>query len=311
MTSPATHAATVAHWEEKQFYCLGKETVRFVEQATIPAVDASGRVLLATPSTLVRSPNGNGGVYAALEASGALNAMEKEGVKCLDIVCVDNALARGGDPAFVGACVAAGVDIGCRALPRSHPDEKVGVFAADAAGRLRVLEYSELSPADAAALSPDGATPLYAWANICMHYASVGFLRAAAKDLGVARPLFHAARKPVATVDSPITPAIKLELFIFDAFDAVPAEKVAVCGVAREDAFAPVKAATGAADTPAHARAAVLAQGARWVEAAGGTVASATGIEVAPCVSYAGEGLEGVVGGRAVEEAGAVLLGKK
>jgi UDP-N-acetylglucosamine/UDP-N-acetylgalactosamine diphosphorylase len=305
MTSPATHAATLAHWAARDWYGLGADTVHVFCQATIPAVDARGRVLLATPSSLVRSPNGNGGVYAALATSGALDEMEATGVEAVDIVCVDNALARGGDPAFVGACLAAGAAVGCRALARASPHEKVGVFAAGEGGRLRVLEYSELPPADAAALAPDGATPLYPWANICMHYATPAFLRAAAADLGVARPLYHAARKPVRTVDGgDATPAIKLELFIFDAFDAVPAADVAVFSVDREEAFAPVKGATGA-DTPADARRAVLAQGKHWVEAAGGSLASSLsdGIEVTPATSYAGEGLEGVVGGAVVAAA--------
>lgn len=310
MTSPATHAATLAHWQEKDWYGLGQNTVHFLQQASIPAVDAAGRVLLASASTLVRSPNGNGGVYAALQASGALDGMENAGIKFVDIICVDNALARGGDPAFVGACIEAGADVGCRALPRASPAEKVGVFASDARGRLRVLEYSELPPDAAAAMGPDGVTPLYAWANICMHFASVPFLRAAAADLGVARPLFHAARKPVKTLDSPATPAIKLELFIFDAFDAVPAVNVAIFGVDRAEAFAPVKGATGV-DTPADARAAVLAQGARWVRAAGGRVEGVAGTEVVPKVSYGGEGLEKVVQGRVIEDEGdAKLLGQ-
>ena len=71
-----------------------------------------------------------------------------------------------------------------------------------------------------------------------------------------------------------------------------------------EEAVAPVKGATGA-DTPADARAAVMAQGKRWVEAAGGGLAPTLtdGVEVTPATSYAGEGLEGVVGGAVVEAA--------
>ena len=67
--------------------------------------------------------------------------------------------------------------------------------------------------------------------------------------------------------------------------------------VAREDHFAPVKNAPGSAtDSPDTARAAILAQGARWLAAAGATVSAAAGVEVPPLVSYAGEGLEGLAG---------------
>ena len=182
--------------------------------------------------------------------------------------------------------LAAGADVGCRAVRRERPEEKVGVFARESRGgsnRLRVLEYSELDPERARAV--DGATgrPLFAWANVCMHFFSTAFLRSAAADLGCGpggRALYHCARKPIpshcaASGADVSVPGIKLELFIFDAFDAVPEERVLVCGVARADAFAPVKNADArepgvvGADTPAAAREALLARRARVGEERG------------------------------------------
>jgi acetylornithine deacetylase/succinyl-diaminopimelate desuccinylase-like protein len=42
----------------------------------------------------------------------------------------------------------------------------------------KVLEYSELDPAEAAAVDPATGQLLYNWANICMHYFDAAWLAA-------------------------------------------------------------------------------------------------------------------------------------
>jgi hypothetical protein len=64
--------------------------------------------------------------------------MSARGVEALDVVCVDNILARVADPEFVGCCYARGSQLGARMLAKAYPEEKVGVFAQDEAGKLRV-----------------------------------------------------------------------------------------------------------------------------------------------------------------------------
>jgi UDP-N-acetylglucosamine/UDP-N-acetylgalactosamine diphosphorylase len=74
--------------------------------------------------------------------------------------------------------------------------------------------------------------------------------------------------------------------------------------VARDEEFSPVKNAPGSSsDSPDTARAQVLALHKRWVEAAGGRVVEqegkgAQGVEISPLLSYGGEGLAELVGGR-------------
>jgi hypothetical protein len=106
------------------------------------------------------------------------------------------------------------------------------------------------------------------------------------------------ARKKIACVDAesgnvvkPEKPnGIKLEQFVFDVFPMTPLEKFASLEVHRHDEFSPLKNARGTGeDDPDTSRADIMAQGQRWVEAAGGIVITdgeAVGVEVSPLISY-------------------------
>lgn len=329
MTSEATDAATRAFFEEHAFFGLRPAQVSFLSQGALPALDERGRAILASPGRLALSPNGNGGIYTALRASGALREMVASGVEALDCWPVDNALAQPLSPEWVGRCLERRADVGCRVLARRGPDEKVGVAAlvkgSGAAGderRLAIVEYSELSPERAARVDAATGKLVFNWANACLHFFSRAWLEratdyisrgaeragAASERAGAASeragaafgqppPLtFHVARKTIPSVHGPV-PGIKLELFIFDPFFL--AQAPCMVEVERGREFAPVKNAPGSGvDCPETARAAVLTQHRAWIEAAGGVVEAADGVEVSPLVSLAGEGLESICRGQ-------------
>jgi len=97
-------------------------------------------VPLCAASQVAKAPDGNGGLYAALEDSGTLAHMAAGGVEALDVLCVDNILARVADPEFIGCCYSRGSQLGARMLAKAYPEEKVGVFAQDEGGRLQVRQ---------------------------------------------------------------------------------------------------------------------------------------------------------------------------
>ncbi|MDR1270184.1 MAG: UTP--glucose-1-phosphate uridylyltransferase, partial [Planctomycetaceae bacterium] len=67
MTSPATHHETVRFLEQKNYFGLRKEDVFIFCQGTMPAVSLeTGKVLLDSQSSLVLSPDGHGGMLAAI-----------------------------------------------------------------------------------------------------------------------------------------------------------------------------------------------------------------------------------------------------
>ncbi|KAI8462664.1 MAG: nucleotide-diphospho-sugar transferase [Monoraphidium minutum] len=316
MTSPFTHADTVAHFEAGGahfeaggYFGLDPAQVTFFQQGFLPCMTEEGVVIMESGSKVAKAPDGNGGLYRALALSGALDQMKAAGLEALDVYCVDNSLARLGDPEFVGCCYARGTQVGARVLAKASPEEKVGVFAATPEGRLQVLEYSELDPAKASATDPATGQLYFNWSNICMHYFSIPWLEATVKALSGPGAAYHVARKAIPSKTGAKIPGVKLEMFIFDPFHT--AEATTLFEVARDDHFAPVKNAPGSdTDSPDTARALLLGQGARWASAAGAAVAGGcAGLEVPPLVSYAGEGLEGVVRGKAVNAPGPWLLG--
>lgn len=270
MTSSATRAAT-----ERCF--AGCPGVSLFDQPSLPVLcPSTGRFLMATRSSVATAPDGNGSVFGALVSSGLLGKLQSQGVRWLHVIAVDNALSRPGDPHLVGFTATfpdGAVDASAACLRRKGPSEMVGVFARDAASSLRVLEYSEHAV---------GAE--YDAANVCQHVFGVDL----AQRLGSAVMPHHIARKRVVALGETVD-GLKLESFISDAYQL--AHRAVLLEVQRGESFAPVKDAEGACA----ARAAVGALHASWAIAAGAVVEGGT-LELAPAVTYAGEGLAQLAG---------------
>jgi len=294
MTSHANHAATEAFFAEHRFFGLDRARVHFFRQGRMPAVNFEGKILLETKSSLALSPDGHGGSLRALQRSGALDLMQREGVDTLSYFQVDNPLVRCIDPAFLGWHHLRGSEMSSKMVAKAYAEEKVGVFCAQA-GRLTVVEYSDLPLA--LQRETDAAGKLrYVAGSIAIHVLDREFVRRmAGGGEGVALP-FHRADKKIPTLDAagaPVRPdkpnGVKFELFVFDA---VPfARAPLVIETLRADEFSPVKNADGA-DSPLTCRNDQLRQFARWLRAEGAAPATdATGLpafplEVSPLFGY-------------------------
>ena len=82
MTSPTTHNQTVEFLASERRFGLPEEELTIFCQGTMPAVDAAtGKVLLAERHRVALSPDGHGGMLAALERHGCLEDMRKRGVR--------------------------------------------------------------------------------------------------------------------------------------------------------------------------------------------------------------------------------------
>lgn len=285
MTSPATHAPTEAFLEEHERFGLARSELVLFCQGTMPAVDAdSGHVLLAAPDAIALSPDGHGGMLAALKRSRAWSDIEHRGIEQLFYMQVDNPLVHVCDPALVGYHLLAGSEASTQVVAKHAPEDRVGnVVALD--GGLRIIEYSDL-PRDVARLrEPDGSLRFWA-GSIAVHVFDVALLARAADD-PAALP-FHRAQKKVPHIDSegnlvePAQPnAIKFERFIFDLLPVAQGAMVVEVDEARN--FAPLKNAPGSAsDAPEHVHRRMVELYREWLREAGASVDQGVAVEISP-----------------------------
>jgi UDP-N-acetylglucosamine/UDP-N-acetylgalactosamine diphosphorylase len=273
LTSPQNDAATRAFVADHGHFGLPPESVRFVVQGTLPAVDrVRGAILREAPDRLALSPDGHGGLLSALRASGALDEMAGEGVRTIFTFQVDNPMLSVCTPEFLGHHVRAGADMAAMVVRKRAPEEKMGVIVR-LDGRIGVVEYSDL-PDELAQMRDDEGELLYWAGSIAVHCIEVRF----ARDLteGGLRLPYHRAVKRVPHVDAegrPVDPdepnAVKFETFLFDALPY--AERAVTVEARREEEFSPIKNAEGP-DSPETARRDLNRLYARWLEAAGVSV---------------------------------------
>ncbi|CAN0001897.1 unnamed protein product [Ectocarpus fasciculatus] len=310
MTSPLNDAATREFFASNDYFGVPKEDVFFFSQGTLPCMTREGKIILETGSRVAMAPDGNGGIYPALQRKGALADMRSRGVEHVHVFSIDNALVRVADPHFLGYCIEKKADCGNKSVWKSEPGEKVGVVV-KRGGRPCVVEYSEMEK-EACERREGGANGtggrlVFGAGNICNHYFSLAFLEDTVLP-GMA-DMYHVAHKKIPAADGPdgttLKPAenngIKLESFIFDVFPL--SKNMVLFEAAREDEFAPVKNAPGSStDSPDTAREMISRQARRWAAAAAAASAGAAksggeGLcEISPLVSYGGEGLEGRTG---------------
>jgi UDP-N-acetylglucosamine/UDP-N-acetylgalactosamine diphosphorylase len=289
MTSPATHAATVEYFAENGRLGLEPEQLEIVCQGTMPAVDRrTGHVLLAAKHRISASPDGHGGMLAAIVRSGALDRLKSRGVRHLFYAQIDNPLVQLCDPATIGYHLEHESEMTTQVVRKTDPLQRVGnVVWVD--GRLHVIEYSDLPDEAARQLDESGRLKLWA-GNIAVHVFSLDFLDRV-RSLSTTLP-FHLALKKVPYVDpsgqlvtSQEPNAVKFERFIFDLLPA--ARGAIVVEVDPSEGFAAVK---NGLDSPTEnvrtAQAAMIARDRRRLQACGFRLPEAVPIEIHPLLAH-------------------------
>jgi UDP-N-acetylglucosamine/UDP-N-acetylgalactosamine diphosphorylase len=285
-TSATTDAAIRAFFERQDCFAVDRAELAFACQASLPALDDDGRLLLSAPDRIFTNPDGHGGAVLALEREGILAGWEKTGITTVVTFQVDNPLLQVVDSDFIGRLWTGDASLATKVILKERPEQKLGVVVRRA-GRPAIVEYSEL-PADlAAARDPDGQLSLRL-GSIAVHAFRLDFLR---RELGRDLPL-HRARKEIACVDSDGAKArrwgMKFERFLFDLFPR--ADDIAVAEVLREREYGPVKNAEGA-ESPETARAMLDAEYRRWYREAGKAPPEGERLELSPLEALGPEDL--------------------
>lgn len=287
MVSQQTLQLTKDFFVKHNYFGLPSRDVVFFVQGTLPCFTPSGQIILDRKYKIARAPDGNGGLYRALDKEGILDDLARRGVQHLHVYCVDNVLVKMCDPVFTGFALNKQANCASKVVRKTEPDEKVGVIC-KVNGAYQVVEYSEISEKTRNQRNGDhhDAELTFNAGNICNHFLSVEFLNALCQS-HEHELKHHIAEKKIPHVDmqdgllrKPTTNnGIKLEKFIFDIFPfstaqwSAPSDSTstfAVWEVQREEEFSPLKNSNAATtDNPTTCRNDLMEQHYRWLQAAG------------------------------------------
>ena len=280
MTSEANNAATVQCFEENDYFGLNPDDVFFFTQGMWPGMTKDGKIILDRPDHVFMSPDGHGGLLAALKRSGALSDMKKRGIKDVFFFQVDNPLVEIAEPSFIGYHVLEKSEYSLKLCAKRDPFEKVGM-PMKFKDAYRMVEYTEMTEAQCRRRGKNGKL-YFLYGSPAIHVFDRAFLeREAAKVM----PL-HLAFKKIPFVDeqgktvkSAEPNGYKFEKFIFDVLPK--AKRAAFLAFEQKEEFSPVKNAEGA-DSPATCKADLQEKWRKWLKEAGVEIKPGVPVEIDP-----------------------------
>ena len=279
MTSEANNEATQRCFEENDFFGLNPKDVFFFTQGMWPGMTPDGKIILDAPGHVFMSPDGHGGLLAALKRSGALDDMKKRGIKSVFYFQVDNPLVEIADPAFIGYHVQQKAEYSLKLCAKRDPYEKVGM-PMQFGSTYRMVEYTEMTKEQCERKAKNGKL-YFLYGSPAIHVFDRAFL---AKEANRAMPLHLAHKKIPMVVNGKVVKPTEPNGYKFEKliFDILPnAKRVACLAFDQKEEFSPVKNAEGN-DSPATCRADMQAKWAKWFEKIGVKLPANVPVEIDP-----------------------------
>ncbi|KAM0671828.1 UDP-N-acetylglucosamine pyrophosphorylase [Ordospora colligata] len=230
MTSSFTDKEVKEYFQKRDFGL----SIQFFMQSNSVSVDVNGKPLQCFGKD-IESPYGNGDIFKAIQQ------VSLEGIDALNVISIDNVLAKILDPVFVGAFYSREYDVLSKSVTKGE-NESVGAFLMSNS-KLVIREYSESVGDSSGECGIQG--------NICNHIFKTSFV----KSMRSVDLKEHKAFKaiPYSVGNELIKPSspngYKKETFIFDCFEYT--DKNGVMNVPREKEFSPLKNGQGSvSDNP-------------------------------------------------------------
>ena len=90
MTSHLNDIQIKNFFEFNNYFGYNKSLIYFFKQELKPCLSLDGKLIVENKNCISQAPDGNGGLYIALERSGALTDMKSRGIEHLHVYGVDN-----------------------------------------------------------------------------------------------------------------------------------------------------------------------------------------------------------------------------
>jgi UDP-N-acetylglucosamine/UDP-N-acetylgalactosamine diphosphorylase len=304
LTSSVTHTETKSFLNKMEVPFFGVDDVHLFQQGELPVVSrATLRPFRDTRGRLATSPNGHGGVLAALVDDGWLDTLTQRGIDYLYYFQVDNPLAKIVDPVFLGQHIVAMAEVSTKVVPKADPADPMGNVV-EVNGCCQIVEYSDLDAQQVYWTDADGRH-LFTAGSTAIHIFNVSFLKQLAPK-ATRMPLHLAMKQVEVNPGEPKQDGIQFERFVFDILpDAGP--NYLVVETSYRDEFAPLKNAQGP-DSPPLVRRAMSELYADWLERAQIRIARADGwlVELSPLIALEPDDLS-----RIGSNAFSVIFGKE
>ncbi|KAM0676312.1 UDP-N-acetylglucosamine pyrophosphorylase [Gurleya vavrai] len=221
MTSRFTHDETVDYFKKHKNFGLD---IHFVIQSEAICYDFDEEPIKLFDD-YAKAPDGNGSIFKVFKDKDVYAFLNN--IEYINVISVDNALARLCDPVLLGSLIREDLDCISKCIKKKE-NENVGVFV-KLDNKIVIKEYSEVRNIN------------FIYGNMCHHIFKIDFMK---KMGNVDLPVHKASKKiPYTENNILINPkeknGYKSEFFIFDCFEHTYKNGILV--VPRELEFSPVK----------------------------------------------------------------------